>query len=242
MEKIRLFTSFSGYDSQAMAMELLKEEGLLDYELVGWSEIDEFAIKAHNAVFPQWADRNFGDISKIDWSQVPDFDFFTYSSPCQDFSSAGLQRGGEEGSGTRSSLLWECRKAIIAKRPKYLMMENVKNLVSDTFMPQFRKWLRDLEEHGYTNYWSVLNAKDYEVPQNRERVIVISVRNDIEDAYTFPRPLPLERVLKDVLEETVDEKYYLSSESIEGFLRGQETKDNPDEGNEEGDLFGDWDD
>lgn len=103
---LRVFTSFSGYDSQSMALDRLKEmHPGFDYELVGWSEIDRHAIKAHNLVYPQWAGRNFGDITKIDWGLVPDFDLFTFSSPCQDFSSAGLQRGGAEGSGTRSSLL-----------------------------------------------------------------------------------------------------------------------------------------
>ena len=121
MAKLRVFTAFSGYDSQCMALDLLG----IDYELVGWSDIDPNAIKAHNAVYPQWADRNYGDISKIDWSRVPDFDLFTYSSPCTDFSSAGLQLGGEEGSGTRSSLLWECQKAIMCKKPKFLLLENV---------------------------------------------------------------------------------------------------------------------
>lgn len=101
-----MFTAFSGYDSQCLALNRAN----IDYELVGWSEIDKFAIKAHNALFPQWTDRNFGDISKIDWNLVPDFDLFTYSSPCQDFSNAGKMQGGEKGSGTRSSLLWECEK------------------------------------------------------------------------------------------------------------------------------------
>lgn len=111
--EIRVFTAFSGYDSQCLALERLKQNFPdFDYELVGWSEIDKYAIQAHNALFPQWADRNYGDISKIDWNEVPDFDLFTYSSPCQDFSNAGLQRGGEEGSGTRSSLLWECRRSF----------------------------------------------------------------------------------------------------------------------------------
>ena len=96
---LRVFTAFSGYDSQCLALERLKErrDGF-DYELVGWSEIEPSAIKAHNLLFPQWADRNFGDISKIEWNSVPDFDLFTYSSPCQDFSTAGLQKGGAEGS------------------------------------------------------------------------------------------------------------------------------------------------
>ena len=87
--KLRVFTAFSGYDSQCMALD----RAGIAYELVGWSEIDKYAIAAHNAVYPQYAGCNYGDISKIDWAQVPDFDLFTYSSPCQDFSAAGLQRG-----------------------------------------------------------------------------------------------------------------------------------------------------
>lgn len=219
--KLRVFTAFSGYDSQCLALDRLKRDyPEFDYELIGWSEIDKYAIQAHNALYPQWADRNFGDISKIDWDQVPDFDLFTYSSPCQDFSNAGLQRGGEEGSGTRSSLLWECRRAIIAKRPKYLLLENVKALVSKKFMPLFNKWQDELAEYGYANFWQVLNAKNYGVPQNRERVFLWSILRteaDPRPEYHFPRPFPLELRLKDVLEESVDEKYYLSDKMLEGF-------------------------
>lgn len=94
MNRLRVFTAFSGYDSQCLALNRLRETHGVYYELVGISEIDKDAIKAHNALFPDAADKNFGDISKIDWSSVPDFDLFTYSSPCQDFSTAGLQRGG----------------------------------------------------------------------------------------------------------------------------------------------------
>lgn len=111
-----------------------------DYECVGWSEIDKWAIKAHNAVFPELADRNYGDITKIDWNAVPNFDLFTYSFPCTDISSAGEQKGFNEDSGTRSSLLWECRRPIAAKRPKFLLMENVKALVSEKYRPLFLKW------------------------------------------------------------------------------------------------------
>jgi len=212
MKEIKVFTSFSGYDSQCLALQYLG----YDYDLVGWSEIDKYAIQAHNALFPQYKDRNYGDISKIDWSQVPDFDLFTYSSPCQDFSNAGLQKGGEEGSGTRSSLLWECKKAISIKKPKYCLMENVKALVSKKFMPTLNLWLRWLEEQGYHNWIKVLNAKDYGVPQNRERVFVVSILNGEE--YTFPQPIPLEKKLKDVLEEKVAEKYYLNQEKVDKFI------------------------
>ena len=211
---LRVFTAFSGYDSQCMALDRIG----IPYTLVGWSEIDKNAIMAHNAVYPQYADRNYGDIQQIDWKQVPDFDLFTFSSPCQDFSAAGLQRGGQEGSGTRSSLLWECRKAIIEKKPKYLLLENVKALVSKKFIGLFNKWLNELEGYGYTNYWQVLNAKDYGVPQNRERVFCVSILGD-HGIYHFPLPFPLEKRLKDVLEPEVDDKYVLSDTAIEGFLK-----------------------
>ena len=218
MEKLRVFTTFSGYDSQCLALDRVKERHPeFDYELVGWSEIDKYAIVAHNALFPQWADRNYGDITQIDWAKVPDFDFFTYSSPCQDFSNAGKQAGGKEGSGTRSSLLWECRKAIIAKRPTYLMLENVKALTSQKFLPLLRKWMDELTSYGYDNFCQVLNAKDYGIPQNRERVYLVSVKRERESRFRFPNAVPLERVLKDVLEKDVDERYYLSDDRIQGL-------------------------
>lgn len=209
---IKVFTSFSGYDSQCLALQYLG----LDYELVGWSEIDKYAIQAHDALFPQWKDRNYGDISKIDWAEVPDFDLFTYSSPCQDFSNAGLQKGGEEGSGTRSSLLWECKKAIKAKHPEWCLMENVKALVSKKFLPTLNLWLEWLRGEGYTNFVQVLNAKDYGIPQNRERVFVVSHLGPME--YSFPQPIPLEKKLKDMLEKKVDEKYYLNQEKVDKFI------------------------
>lgn len=219
MTKIRVFEAFAGYGSQHLALKRLKRDyPSFDFEVVGISEIDKYAIQAYQALHGDVT--NFGDISKIDWDQVPDFDLFTYSSPCQDFSNAGLQRGGEEGSGTRSSLLWECRRAIIAKRPKYCLLENVKALVSKKFMPLFNKWQDELAEYGYANFWQVLNSKNYGVPQNRERVFLWSIlRTEVDPRpeYHFPRPFPLEQRLKDVLEERVDEKYYLSDTIIEGF-------------------------
>ena len=225
-QTLRVFTAFSGYDSQCLALDRLRGENPdFDYELVGWSEIDKYAIQAHNALYPQWADRNYGDITAIDWEQVPDFDLFTYSSPCQDFSNAGLQRGGDEGSGTRSSLLWECRRAIVAKRPKYLLLENVANLVSKRFKPLFQKWLDELESYGYANFWQVMNVKDYGVPQNRKRVFLVSMLRQEKctyPTYQFPQPFPLMRRLKDVLEANVGEKFYLSSKALAGFTQHKE--------------------
>ena len=217
--KIRVFTAFSGYDSQCLALERLHRDFPgFTYELVGWSEIDKYAIQAHDALFPDDADKNYGDISKIDWDQVPDFDLFTYSFSCQDISSAGLQRGFDKGGGTRSGLLWECEKAIEAKRPKFLLMENVKALVSKKFQPMFLRWLDLLESYGYRNWWQVLNAKDYGIPQNRERVFAVSIRDDVKQKFSFPQGWELDLCLDDVLEDEVDAKYYLSNERINGLL------------------------
>ena len=220
---LRVATAFSGYDSQKMALERLhKVFPDFCYELVAWSEIDENAIAAHNAVFPEDKDKNLGDISKIDWSKAPDFDLFTYSFPCQDISSSGKQRGFEEGAGTRSSLLWECKKAIEAKKPRFLMMENVKALVSAKFLPFLRQWQTWLHQQGYENFTQVLNASSYNVPQNRERVFMISIlRTDSEPnpSFYFPKKMKLERRIKDILEPNVDESFYLSDKALEYFCR-----------------------
>lgn len=219
MEKIKVFEAFAGYGSQHLALKRLKRDyPSFDFEVVGISEIDKYAIQAYEALHGEA--NNYGDISKIDWMQVPDFDLLTYSFPCTDISNAGQQQGFDEGSGTRSSLLWECRKAIVQKRPKYLLMENVKAICSKKFMPLFQKWLQSLEDYGYYTNWAVLNAKNYGIPQNRERCFAISIRRDLLDpspVYHFPEPFPLELRLKDVLESHVDEKYYLSDKMIEGF-------------------------
>jgi DNA (cytosine-5)-methyltransferase 1 len=224
---LRVFSAFSGYDSQCLALERIKEKNPdFDYELVGWSEVEMNAIAAHNAIFPQYKDRNYGDISAISWGgQIPDFDLFTYSFPCQSISSAGKQAGLEEGSGTRSSLLWECRKAIEVKRPKYLMMENVKALLQKKFMPFFLKWVNELDAFGYDSYYHVMNAADYGVPQHRERVFCISIRRDGDgQTFNFPKPYPLEYCIEDILEKDVDEKYYLSEKVLEYFKRVDEDK------------------
>lgn len=152
----------------------------------------------------------FGDVSLLKLSELPDVDFVTYSFPCTDISVAGQQKGIKKGQ-TRSGLLYECEKIIEEKRPKYLLMENVKNLVGKKFKEQFDEWLSYLESLGYKNYWQVLNAKDYKVPQNRERVFVVSILGE-HDGYTFPQKQRLDIRLKDVLESQVEGKYYLSDE------------------------------
>lgn len=205
---MRVLELFGGYGSQALALENLGIEFKSDL-----CEIDKYAIQAYNQIHGETF--NYGDICSIDETKLPYYDLITYSSPCQDFSQAGKQAGGEKGSGTRSSLLWECERIIRAVKPKYMLMENVKALTSKKFMPLFANWLRTLEELGYKNWWKVLNAKDYGVPQNRERVFVVSILGGGQ--YQFPKPIPLTKRLKDVLEPQVDEKYYLSDKICERF-------------------------
>lgn len=201
---------FSGYGSQALALENLGIEFVSDI-----SEIDPYAIKAYNQIHGET--HNWGDITKIDETKLPYYDLITYSSPCQDFSVAGLGKGGDKDSGTRSSLLWECERIIRAVKPKYLLMENVKNLVGEKHKHNFVCWLKTLEMMGYWNFWQVLNAKDYGVPQNRERVFVVSILGGGQ--YLFPNKIKLEKRLKDILESNVDEKYYLSGDCVSKMLQ-----------------------
>ena len=206
---IRVFETFAGYGSQSIALRNLG----IEHEVVAISEIDKYAIKAYEAI--HGSTNNLGDICKINPSDIPDHDLFTYSFPCQDLSVAGKQAGlGKE---TRSGLLYECEKIIEAKKPKYLLLENVKNLVSKKFKPQFDEWLKYLEGLGYTNYWKVLNAKDYGVPQNRERVFVVSILRE-HKPYEFANKTPLDKCIADILEDEVDGKYYLPDDRVKKML------------------------
>ena len=227
---INVITTFSGYDSQCLA---LRKVGI-EFDLVAWAEFDpqskqplekQPAVIAHNLLFPEYKDRNLGDMAKADWQKFKgtEIDLFTYSFPCTDISQAGLMKGLSRDSGTRSSCLWYCEAAIFELRPKYLLMGNVKNLVSKKFMPDFMQWYDVLQDLGYTNYWSIMNAKDYGVPQNRERVFMVSIRNDLgRESFIFPSPFKLERTLADVLEEDADKSFFLKDDMVEKFLRNNE--------------------
>ena len=178
---LRVFEAFAGYGSQSLSFKYLKEKHPdFDFKVVGISEIEPSAIQAYRLLHG-WEAPNFGDVTRIDWNQVPDFDFISWSSPCQDFSMAGLRKGAEEGSGTRSSLIFQERRMIEAKHPKYVMLENVKGLLTKKMLPFFLKYLKDLESFGYASFYKVLNAKDYGIPQNRERIFVFSILRTDED-------------------------------------------------------------
>lgn len=229
-EEKRFLTTFSGYDSQLMAADVLREwHPDFRWTCVGWSDIDKYACQMHNLVFPQFADCALGDITKIDWHEVKDslhgreVDLFTYSSPCQDISQAGKQMGLQEGSDTRSALLWRVADAVEVLRPKYLLQENVAALVSQKFMPDFQKWLDKLSSLGYVSRWARLNAKNYGVPQNRDRVFCLSMRRDVAFDYQFPEPFELLTRLEDVLEEEVSDRYFLKDDAVSKFLKANDS-------------------
>ena len=228
---LRVATLCSGYDAMCLALNRLKcDYPDFDYELVSWSEYDpeskaplekQPAVIAHNALFPQWKDRNWGDMTKIDWEKFPDCDLLFYSTPCQSISQAGLQHGFTEGSGTRSSIIWNVRDAVKIKRPKFLCLENVAAMISSKFVGMFNLWQKELEKLGYRNFAQILDSRDYGVAQHRPRIFLVSIRVDDEDnppKFYFPKPFPLEKRLKDYLEDEVDEKYYLSDERVQGLI------------------------
>jgi DNA (cytosine-5)-methyltransferase 1 len=142
-----------------------------------------------------------------------------HGSPCQDFSISGLNKGGDKDSGTRSSLMYETIRIVEKLKPKYVIWENVKNLLSKKHIHNFNAYLETLEQLGYTNYYQVLNAKDYGIPQNRERVFTISIRKDVDKGFVFPPKQELKLKLKDMLEDEVDDSYYWNNNSIDDLRK-----------------------
>jgi DNA (cytosine-5)-methyltransferase 1 len=148
----------------------------------------------------------------------------TYSFPCQDLSQAGLSKGMQKGSGTRSGLLWEIERMLdeCDELPQILLMENVPQVIGEKNRDAFRDWFCKLESLGYKSWYAIMNGKDYEIPQNRDRCFMVSALGD--HYYEFPNPKPLKLRLKDLLEDEVDEKYYLSDKTIEMFIKHTEKK------------------
>lgn len=237
----------------------------IEYEIADYVEIDKYAVKSYNAIHGT----NFEPQDITTWDKDIEVDLIMHGSPCQDFSLAGKQAGGDKNSGTRSSLMYETIRIVGKLKPKYVVWENVKNLLSKKHRHNFDTYLETMEKLGYTNYYQVLNAKDYGIPQNRERVFTVSILgnenyefpkenmqeceviNPLKDIsgkswqfeqnvysensilrslkagggsgnipkviehFEFPERQPLKLKLKDMLEDEVDEKYYLSNEQVE---------------------------
>lgn len=253
MKTLKVLELFGGIGACSSALSRLH----IPYEIVDYVEIDKYAVKSFNAIH----NTNFEPQDIKTWDKDIKVDLIMHGSPCQDFSLAGKQAGGDEGSGTRSSLMYETIRIVKKLKPKYVVWENVKNLLSKKHRHNFDAYLKTMEELGYTSYYQVLNAKDYGIPQNRERVFTISIlgNNDFEfpqgnecdnnikvvgdympsgyDSsrivdengiaptvkenhgtvtgvainFTFPPKQELKLKLKDLLEDEVDEKYYLSN-------------------------------
>lgn len=214
---MKILSLFSGIGAFEKALTNIG----IDYELVGFSEIDKYAAKSYCAIHNVNESLNLGDITKIEKEKLPRFiDMITHGSPCQDFSIAGKQAGGNKGTETRSSLMWNTVDIVEWCLPKYVIWENVKNLLSKKHKHNFDSYIEIMDKLGYNSYYQVLNAKDYGIPQNRERVYTISIRKDIDKGdLVFPEKEELKLRLKDILEDEVDEKYYLSESSIKNLQR-----------------------
>ena len=216
---IRLIELFAGVGSQAMALERLGA----NFEHYRVVEFEKYAIKSYNAI--HGTDFEPMDITKIIGSDlgISDTDKYcyimTYSFPCQDLSVAGKQKGMTKGSGTRSGLLWEVERLLneVENLPQVLLMENVPQVHGKKNMEDFQRWIDFLENKGYSNYWQDLNAKNYGVAQNRNRCFMVSILGDY--SFKFPEPIELKKVMKDYLEDEVDEKYYINNEKAQKLIQ-----------------------
>ena len=230
---MRMLSLFSGIGAFEKALDRLG----VSIDLVNYCEIDKYASKAFSLIHNIPEEKNLRDVREVNTRYISDLDLITYGFPCQDISNAGLQKGfsDKDGNTTRSGLFFEALRIIEGTRPKIAIAENVKPLVGKRFINEFNIVLGSLSRLGYNNYYSVLNAKDYGIPQNRERVFIVSIRQDIDKGFTFPKKQELTLRLKDIIEDTVDDKYYLSESRIAAIIKHKER--NAEKGNGFGARF-----
>lgn len=214
---IKVLELFAGIGACSKALTNLG----IEHEIVDAVEIDKYAIKSFNAIHGT----NFEPQDIMKWDKDIKVDLIMHGSPCQDFSLAGRQAGGDEGSGTRSSLLYETLRIVEKTHPEIVIWENVKNLISKKHRHNWETYVDRMTQMGYESATQVLNAKDYGVPQNRERVFTVSIKigSDLVSGYIRPTPRPLEKRLKDFLEDNPDERYFLTDEQVASF-RASTTK------------------
>ena len=220
-DMVKVIELFSGIGAPRKALENLK----INHSVIAFSEIDKYAETSYRAIFNDYVTPNLGDITKI--SELPECDLLTYGFPCQDISTAGRGEGIKKG--TRSGLLLEVKRLLNVaayknKLPRILILENVKALIQKKHKSDFDSWLQDLERLGYKNYYQILSAKDYGIPQSRERVFVISILGN-HKPYIFHKASELKIKLSDLLESEVDEKYYLKDEKVKEYIMNLKQKD-----------------
>ena len=213
---LKVLELFGGIGACTQALKRLDIDFQVDFQVVDYVEIDKYAVASYNAI----NETNFEPQDICEWDKNIDVDLITHGSPCQDFSVAGKQAGGDIGSGTRSSLMYETIRIVGKLRPKYVLWENVKNLLSKKHKHNFDAYIETMNVLGYNSYYQVLDAKDYGIPQHRERVYTISVRKDIDKGnFKFPEKEEFKLRLEDLLEDKVDEKYYLTESNIKTINR-----------------------
>ena len=215
---IRLIELFGGVGSKAMA---LRDIGA-NFEHYRLVEFDKYPVASYNAIHgTNFEPTDIRNIHGVDLGivDVESFTYLlTYSFPCQDLSVAGKQKGMKKGSGTRSGLLWEVERLLneCEELPQVLLMENVPQVHSQDNMPDFQKWIDFLTSKGYSNYWQDLNARDFGVAQNRNRCFMVSILGEYN--YKFPKPIPLDKTMKDYLMDEVDDKYYITNEKAKNLI------------------------
>lgn len=213
---IRVLELFAGIGACSKALTNLG----IEHEIVDAVEIDKYAIKSFNAIHGT----NFEPQDITKWNKDIKADLIMHGSPCQDFSVAGKNAGGDEGSGTRSSLLYETLRIVEKVQPDIVIWENVKNLLSKRHKHNHEAYIQRMSDMGYDSATQILNAKDYGIPQNRERVFTLSIKrcSKLVKSYTRPQPRSLELKLKDILEDEVEERYYLTDEQVASFVASTE--------------------
>lgn len=221
--KLRVIELFAGIGAPRKALM----RGGYNFEIVNAIEIDKYPVASYNAIYND----NIKPISITDYypkkEDIGEIDLVWNSSPCQDISLAGKGAGAIEGSGTRSSLIYEVIRIVKEIQPKYIIWENVRGLLANKHKPILDDYISKLENLGYRSYYQVLNAKDYNIPQNRERIFVVSIRNDICNNYDFifPKKKELTYQLQDIFVKNVDEYFYNICPSMLAALDSGKVKD-----------------
>lgn len=216
MKKLKVLSLFSGIGAFEEALNNIG----VDFDLVNYCEFNPTVAKAYSIIHNVSEDLNLGDITKVDETQLDDFDLMTYGFPCQDISSLGNQKGlfNEEGNLTRSGLFFEAMRIVKYKKPKYLIAENVRALVSKKMINDFSQMLELLDELGYNSYYQVLNSKDYTIPHSRNRVFIVSIRKDVDNnTFKFPEKQPLTLKASDFYDTQVDDVYYVEEKHHKYF-------------------------